>query len=217
MTDFAELRRVMVDTQIRPSDVTKFTVIDAMLKVSRERFVPDARRATAYVEDMIELAPGRAIVEPRTLAKMLDVLNIQPDEMVLDLGCAQGYSTAVIAQMAQIVVGVEDLDGIPAEAQSALMESDVDNAIIHDGPLAEGAPEHGPYDVIVAQGGVEDLPAAILSQLKDGGRIACIMTQEALGSVMIGHKIGDRVTWRFAFNATAPVLPGFARTRIFSL
>lgn len=217
MTDFAARRRTMVDTQIRPSDVTKFPIIDAMLTVKRENFVPDSQREAAYVEGLIELGEGRCMLEPRTLAKMLDILNISNDESVLDIAPALGYSTAVAARMAQLVVAVEEDESLAAESQSILMEADADNAIVHVGPLEQGAPEHGPYDVIVIQGGVEQVPDALIAQLKDHGRIACLFVEGALGTVRIGHKSGDRVTWRDAFNANAPILQAFSANRVFSL
>ncbi|RBW57521.1 protein-L-isoaspartate O-methyltransferase [Ruegeria sp. A3M17] len=217
MTDFAARRRTMVDTQIRPSDVTKFPIIDAMLTVKRENFVPDAQREAAYVEGLIELGEGRCMLEPRTLAKILDILNISNDESVLDIAPALGYSTAVAARMAQLVVAVEEDESLAAESQSILMEAEADNAIVHVGPLEQGAPEHGPYDVIMIQGGVEQVPDALIAQLKDHGRIACLFVQGALGIVRIGHKSGDRVTWRDAFNANAPILQAFSTGRVFSL
>ncbi|WP_108860426.1 protein-L-isoaspartate O-methyltransferase [Ruegeria sp. Alg231-54] len=217
MTDFAARRRTMVDTQIRPSDVTKFPIIDAMLTVKRENFVPDAQREAAYVEGLIELGDGRCMLEPRTLAKMLDILNISNDESVLDIAPALGYSTAVAARMAQLVVAVEEDESLATESQSILIEAEADNAIVHVGPLELGAPEHGPYDVIMIQGGVEQVPVALIAQLKDHGRIACLFVQGALGIVRIGHKSGDRVTWRDAFNANAPILQTFSKNRVFSL
>ncbi|WP_281994392.1 protein-L-isoaspartate O-methyltransferase family protein [Ruegeria faecimaris] len=217
MTDFAARRRTMVDTQVRPSDVTKFPIIDAMLSVKRENFVPDAQREAAYVEGMIELEAGRCILEPRTLAKMLDLLNITNDEVVLDIAPALGYSTAVAARMAQLVVAVEADEALAAEAQTLLMEADADNVVVHVGPLDEGAAEHGPYDVVMIQGGVEEVPSALIDQLKDHGRIACLFMEGDLGTVRIGHKSGDRVTWRQAFNASAPVLKAFSAESAFSL
>ncbi len=217
MTDFAARRLTMVDTQVRPSDVTKFPIIDAMLTVKRENFVPDAQREAAYVESLIDLGKGRCILEPRTFAKILDALNISNDEMVLDIAPAFGYSTAVAARMAQLVVGVEEDEDLAAEAQTVLMEADIDNAIIHEGPLEQGAAEHGPYDVIMIQGGVEQVPQAILNQLKDQGRIACLFMEGDLGTVKIGHKSAGRVTWRYAFNASAPVLSAFSGVDAFSL
>ncbi len=217
MTDFATRRLTMVDTQVRPSDVTKFPIIDAMLTVKRENFVPDAQREAAYVEDLVDLGNGRCILEPRTFAKILDALNISNDEVILDIAPALGYSTAVAARMAQLVVGVEEDEDLAAEAQTVLMEADIDNAIVHTGPLEQGAGEHGPYDVIMIQGGVEQVSEAILDQLKDQGRIACIFMEGDLGTVRIGHKSAGRVTWRYAFNASAPVLNAFSAMYAFSL
>ncbi|MDE4274292.1 protein-L-isoaspartate O-methyltransferase [Phaeobacter gallaeciensis] len=217
MTDFAERRRMMVDTQVRPSDVTKYPIIEAMLAVPRESFVPDAQREAAYADQNIDLGDSRVLLEPRTLAKVLDALDIQNDELVLDVACGLGYSTAVAARVAQMVIGVEQDEDMGRDAQDQLAEAGADNAIVHVGALAEGAAEHGPYDVIMIQGGVEDVPSAVLEQLRDGGRIAAVFMTGALGEVKIGHKTGGQVSWRFAFNAGAPVLPGFEKVREFAL
>jgi len=207
----------MVDTQIRPSDVTKFPIIDAMMSVPREAFVPRNLREAAYIGENIDLGGGRVVMEPRTLAKMLDALDIQGDELVLDIGCALGYSSAVMARMAEAVVAVEENADMAGEAQGLLAENGADNVVLHEGPLGHGAAEHGPYDVIVLQGAVEHLPDALLDQLKDGGRIACLFMEGALGVVRIGYKIDGEMTWRFSFNAGAPVLPGFERHAAFTL
>ncbi|UWQ84577.1 protein-L-isoaspartate O-methyltransferase family protein [Leisingera caerulea] len=217
MPDFAERRRMMVDTQIRPSDVTKYPIIEAMLAVPREQFVPAAQREAAYADKNVSLGGGRVLLEPRTLAKMLDALDIQSDELVLDVACGLGYSTAVAARVAQMVIGVEEDEDLAEDAQALLSETGADNAIVHTGPLAEGAAEHGPYDVILVQGGAEKLPAPLLAQLKDGGRIAALMMNGALGEVKIGYKSGTGISWRFDFNAAAPVLPGFAAAQEFAL
>jgi protein-L-isoaspartate(D-aspartate) O-methyltransferase len=207
---------MMVDTQVRPSDVTKFPVIAAMLAVPRELYVPPARVEAAYVGENLPLAPGRVLLEARTLAKMLDGLNIQPHDLVLDIGCGYGYSTAVIARLAEAVVAVEEAT-MAAEAQAMLSSERVDNAVVIAGPLGEGAAKHGPYDVITVQGAAELVPEALLAQLKDGGRIACLFMQGALGVCRIGTKAAGVVTWRDAFHAGAPVLPGFGRKREFAL
>lgn len=217
MTDFAARRTVMVDTQVRPNDVTKFPVIDAMLAVPREDFVPNDKRETAYVGENIDLGRGRVVLEPRTLAKMLDALDIQPDELVMDIGAGLGYSAAVISRMAQAVVAVEEDDGMATEAQAALSAAEADNVILHVGPLAEGAAQHGPYDVVVLQGAVAHLPDAIADQIKEGGRILCLFDEGRLGVARIGYKIDGALNWRHAFNAGAPVLPGFERHKAFTL
>ena len=217
MTDFAARRTMMVDTQIRPSDVTKFPIIDAMLNVPREAFVPHAMREAAYMGENLDLGGGRVVLEPRTLAKMLDALDIRQDELILDIGSAFGYSAEVIARMAQLAVAVEEDEDMAADLQSLLSEHGVDNVVVHVGPLSEGAAEHGPYDVIIIQGGVERLPEALADQLKEGARIACLFMEGALGVVRIGYKIDGSLNWRFSFNAAAPVLPGFEKETEFAL
>jgi protein-L-isoaspartate(D-aspartate) O-methyltransferase len=217
MTDFSTRRMVMVDTQVRPSDVTKFPIIEAMLTIPREAFVPDGSIEAAYVGENLALGPGRVVLDPRTFAKMLDALDIQPRELVLDVGCGLGYSAAVQARLADAVVAVEEDETLAAQAQRALSEQGLDNAAVIAGPLAAGAPKHGPYDAMMIEGAVEEVPEALLAQLAEGGRIAAIFAEGRLGTVRTGLKRGGGVTWRFAFNAAAPVLPGFARTRSFSL
>ena len=217
MTDYATRRRIMVDTQVRPSDVTKFPVIDAMLAIPRERFVPAERREAAYVGENLPLAPGRVMLDPRTLAKMLDLLDLRSGEAVLDIGCGLGYSTAVAARIAGAVVGVEEIAALAEEAETTLAEQGIDNASVVQAPLTEGAARHGPYDVIVIQGGVETVPAALTDQLRPGGRVVALFMEGALGTVCIAHKAPNGLSWRDAFNAAAPVLPGFARSREFTL
>ncbi|WP_435140762.1 protein-L-isoaspartate O-methyltransferase family protein [Pseudopelagicola sp. nBUS_19] len=217
MTDYTALRTTMVDTQVRPSDVTKYTVIEAMLNVPRESFVPRDRRCAAYVGEHLNLGAGRIVMDPRVLAKMLDVLDIQKDELVLDVGSGLGYSAAVISRMAEAVIAVEDDEERAAEAQMALSEHGADNAVVHAGALTDGAAEHGPYDVIIIQGGVEFLPDGLNLQLKDGGRIVTLFMEGALGAVRIGYKIDGDINWRLVFNASAPVLPGFEKHHAFKL
>ena len=217
MADFSALRSMMVDTQIRPSDVTKYPIIDAMLRIERERFVPDASRATAYMDGAVSLGAGRAMLEPRVFAKLLDALDIESDELVLDVGAGLGYSSAVIARMAQAVVAVENDEDLVADAESALSDIGADNAVVVFGDLSAGAEQHGPFDVLIIQGAIEDIPAALLDQLKDGGRIGAIFSEGALGVARVGLKRGKTVNWRDVFNANAEILPGFERAREFQL
>lgn len=217
MPDYVSRRTQMVDTQIRPSDVTKFPIIEAMLTIPRETYVPVPLREAAYLGDNVEIAPQRVLFEPRTMAKLLEAIDIQPDELVLDVGCGLGYSAAVIARLAEAVVAVEEDPELAAEAERTLAAEGVDNAAVIAGPLAAGAPKHGPYDVITIQGGVEVIPPALLAQVKEGGRIGCLFMEGALGVARVGYRIDGIVTWRFAFNAAAPVLPGFEARPEFSL
>ncbi|MDJ0859101.1 MAG: protein-L-isoaspartate O-methyltransferase [Dinoroseobacter sp.] len=217
MTDFASRRTLMVDTQVRPSDVTKFPIIEAMLHVRREVFSPDDMQEIAYAGKNIPIAPGRVILEPRTFAKMLDALDLSRDELVLDLGCGLGYSSAVLARLVDAVIAVEEDEALAKEAEARLLAEEVDNAAVLTGPLVDGAAKYGPYDVIVVQGGVGAVPPALLEQLKDGGRIACLFMKDGLGTCEIGYKLDGNVSWRYEFNASAPILPGFEETSVFSL
>ncbi|PIE13200.1 MAG: protein-L-isoaspartate O-methyltransferase [Rhodobacterales bacterium] len=215
MIDYTARRTMMVDTQVRPSDVTKFPIIEAMLSVPREVFVPEDSKQAAYVGENINLGGGRVVFEPRTLAKMLDALDLQNDELVLLIGAGLGYSAAVMARMTEAVVAVEEDEAMAREAQALLSEHGADNVIVHQGPLAAGSAQHGPYDAIVIEGAVEHLPEALVSQLKEGGRMAVLFSEGALGTVRIGYKLDGVMNWRHSFNAGAPVLTGFEKHAAF--
>lgn len=217
MPDFAARRTMMVDTQVRPSDVTKFPVIEAMLAIPREEFVPDARRAVAYSGENLDLGHGRVMLEPRTLAKLIDGMDLTPADLVLDLGSGYGYSAAVIARMTEAVVALEEHPDMATEAEARLAQMGVDNVAVVQGPLAQGWAAQSPYDAILVEGAIEALPAAVADQLREGGRIGAVFAEGALGVARIGHKLNGQITWRYAFNASAPLLPGFAAKREFSL
>ncbi|MBV7377966.1 protein-L-isoaspartate O-methyltransferase family protein [Maritimibacter dapengensis] len=217
MSDFHKRRVVMVDTQVRPSDVTKYPIINAMLDVPREDFVPDDLREAAYADAPVTLAPGRVLMEARTFAKMLDAISVGPDELVLDLGTGYGYGAAVLAKIADFVVALEEDETLSAEAEARLGEAEIDNVAVMTGPLVEGAAKHGPYDVVFIEGAVEQIPDAIGEQLREGGRIVAIFAEGNLGVVRLGQKIDGVLNWRFEFNGTAPVLPGFSKATEFAL
>ena len=215
MVDFSQARTMMVDTQVRPNDVTKYPVIEAMLTVPREAFVPDARQAVAYVGENVPLAQDRWLLEPRSFGKMLDGLNIQPTELVLIVGAGLGYEAAVVARLAQAVVALESHPEMAAQAEATLAAQGVDNVAGVTGGPAAGYPGQAPYDVSLAAGGIEELPQALADQLAEGGRIGAIFAEGNLGVARIGYKIDGEINWRFAFNGSAPVLPGFNRRKGF--
>lgn len=215
MTDFAAARRAMVDCQVRPADVTRYAIIEALLWAPRERFVPKSRRDVAYAEAEIPLGQGRVLLAPRTFAKMLEAARIGEGDLVLDLAPATGYSTAVIARMAEAVVAIEPEESFRSAAQSTLDALEVMNAAVTGGKPAEGDPAHGPYDVIFVNGGVEQVPAALTDQLKDGGRLVAIFMEGAAGRCKVLTRAGSALSERAVFDATAPVFEGFTRTRAF--
>lgn len=217
MSDYSTRRVMMVDTQVRPSDVTKFPIIAAMLAVPRESFVPDAQREAAYAGLNLKIGDRRVVLEARSLAKLLDFIDIQPGEHVLDLGAGLGYASAVIASLGGLVVSVEQDTAMATLARTRLDAAGFDRVKVVNAPLIAGSPVDGPFDAIIIQGAVETVPESIVSQVKEGGRIGAIFMEGALGTARIGRKRDGVVSWRYAFNATAPVLPGFEMRRAFVL
>lgn len=209
MTDYKTARIAMVDCQVRPSDVTKYPIIDALLSTPREAYVSNAQRPIAYAGEHIAFGNDRVLLDARTFAKMLDAVNVQPNELVLDLGCGYGYSTAVLAKLAEAVVSVESDSDLADQASSILTEQSVDNAMVKHGDLIDGNTKNGPYDVIVLQGSVEEIPQTLVSQLKDGGRICAIFQLGSFGECRIGSKSHGKMSWRSVFNASAPLINGF--------
>ncbi|WP_323036598.1 protein-L-isoaspartate O-methyltransferase [Pararhodobacter sp.] len=217
MPDFATRRTTMVDTQVRPSDVTKLPIIKAMLTIPRERFVPDALAEAAYIGENLVLGSGRVLLDPRFLAKMLDALDIKPDQMVLDIAPGTGYSSAVISQLAEAVVAVEPDSDMADDAEAAFEAQGINNIALERGPAVDGAAAHGPYDAIIIQGGIEVFPQSLSDQLKDGGQVCAIFLDGTLGTVRLGYKHAGVIRWRDIFNAWAPPLDGFLAERSFAL
>ncbi|MDX1556771.1 MAG: protein-L-isoaspartate O-methyltransferase, partial [Xanthomonadales bacterium] len=205
MTDYTAARHAMVDCQVRPSDVTRYAIIEAMLWCPRERFVSKNRRDVAYAGVEIELAPGRVLLEPRSFAKMLEVARIGADDLVLDLAPGSGYSTAVIARMAEAVIAIEPDPELSKWAQDLLAELEVDNAVVSQGEPANGDPDHGPFDVIFINGAIEVLPQALIEQLKPGGRLVALFREGSVGKCRVVTRSGDAVSRHYVFDADAPV------------
>ncbi|QGZ33358.1 protein-L-isoaspartate O-methyltransferase family protein [Stappia indica] len=218
MGDYEQVRTHMVDNQLRTNDVTDLRVLDAMESVPRERFVPASKRCIAYSDQDILAASGetsRYLMKPHVFGKLVQLAAVQPGEVVLCVGCGTGYSVAVFAQLAGSVVGIESDPQIAAAASELLVELGIENAAVIEGDLAKGGASEGPYDVIFVDGAVEVLPQSLTAQLKDGGRLVVVRGLGGAGQAELHVRSGDAVSGRFAFNASAHLLPGFERPKEF--
>jgi protein-L-isoaspartate(D-aspartate) O-methyltransferase len=215
MTDFAAARRMMVDGQVRTADVTDPRLIAAMLELPRERFVPEDKVSLAYLDlDATVSEPGlpvRRLLKPMVLGKLVQVAEVAATDRVLDIGCATGYSTALLSRLAASVVGVEEDEILARRAAEALAELGVANAKVVTGPLSRGAPAEGPFDLILLQGSVETVPAALREQIADGGRLACVLGRGPAAKAMLYRRADGDVSGRPVFDAAAAPLPGFSK------
>lgn len=208
--NYAAARHNMVEGQIRTNRVTNPSVIDALEKVPREAFVPKQLRGIAYLDDDIDLGGGRYMMEPVVFARLLQAADIQPHEVVLDVGCASGYTAAVLARLASTVVALESDPELAGRASAVLAEQSVDNVAVVTGRLTDGDAAHGPYDVIIVEGAVAEIPAQLIRQLAEGGRLFAVVAGESgVGRATLMARIGGAVSSRILFDAAARVLPGF--------
>ncbi len=210
MSEHAVLRRHMVDSQLLPNNLRDERVVDALSAVPREAFVPKALKGVAYIDEDLQIAPGRFLMEPRVFARLLEGADITGDDVILDLGCATGYSTAVLARLGATVVALEEDAGLADQASEALAELSIDNCAVINGPLAEGRQKEGPFDVIICGGAVADIPAALTDQLADGGRLVAVRRTGSMGKAVVISRDGDAFAERELFDAAVPFLPGFA-------
>lgn len=214
MTDFSTARRHMVDSQVRPSDVTDQRVITAMLEVPRERFVPPTATALAYLDQDLAVGSARRLLKPMVLAKLLNAADLSGTDRVLVVGCATGYSAAVFAGIVGQVVALEEDASLVKTAQAAL--AGTPNVSVVSGPLTAGWSQGAPYDVILLEGATEVEPQAFCSQLKDGGRLLCVLGSAPNARAMLYRRSGSELGGRAIFDAAAALLPGFAKTPVFA-
>lgn len=215
--DFAAQRLKMVDGQLRTTDVTNAALLDAMLAVPRELFVPEGRRPLAYIDEDVRVdAQGRFLMEPSPFARLVQLADVRANDFVLDIGCATGYSAAVLSRLASSVVALECDAGLAASATSNLSTLGYDNVAVVEGPLQDGYASEAPYDVIVVEGAVDFVPDALLAQLKDGGRLVAVVGSGHSAMARIYLRDGDTISDRRVFNAAVKPLPGFMREAAFS-
>jgi protein-L-isoaspartate(D-aspartate) O-methyltransferase len=217
MTDFASARLNMIESQVRPNGITDRRIIAAMEGIPRENFVPESRRALAYVDEDIPLQPAdpakgpRALIEAMAFARMLQHAAIKPSDKVLLVGAGTGYGAAVTAALGQLTVALESDPGLAAEARVNLV--DLANVKVVEGPLEAGAPGEQPFDVIVAEGRMEEVPEALLNQLADQGRLVAVVGEQEMAQARVYTRSGEAIAERKVFDASIAALPGFRRKK----
>ncbi|TPM11286.1 protein-L-isoaspartate O-methyltransferase [Mesorhizobium sp. B2-3-11] len=217
--DFSELRVKMVDGQVRTTDVTSAPLLDAMLSVPREVFVGDRQRDLAYIDEDIRItgsADGpRYLMEASPLAKLMQLAEISVTDSALDVGCGTGYASAILSRLARFVVALESDSALAQTAASTLSGLGCGNVTVVQGALAQGHAAKAPYDVIFIGGSVGKVPASLLDQLAEGGRLVAVEGLGNSGVARLFVKAGGVVTGRRAFNAAIKPLPGFEREHAF--
>lgn len=208
--DFAAARQNMVDRQVRTNKVTDDAVLEALGQVPRELFVPAGLRSAAYVDEDVPLGNGRYLIEPMVFARLLQAAEPRPSDLVLDLGCGSGYSTAVLSRLANMVVALECDRTLAQRTSAALAELSIDNAVVVEGPLEQGWPAQAPYNIIVLGGAAERVPEVVLDQLTEGGRLVGVEMRGGVGRAVLYLRHRGVVSGRMLFDAAVSMLPGLA-------
>jgi protein-L-isoaspartate(D-aspartate) O-methyltransferase len=216
MIDFAQARRMMVDGQVRTSDVTNSDLLAAMLDVPRERFVPAALASIAYLDRDLAIDPKRAMLKPMVLARLIQAAQVGAGDHVLDVACGSGYSSAILARLAGSVVALEDEAARAQHCGEVLKALGVGNVTVATGALDAGWPALAPYDVILVNGAIEVEPHGLFGQLKDGGRLVTVLGAGPAAKAIIYRKDRGEMGSRTLFDAAAPVLPSFTRAPAFT-
>jgi len=211
--NFEQMRRAMVASQLRTTGVNDPRVIAAMSAVPRERFVPSARAALAYADALVPLGNGRELNPPMAVGRMLTEAALRGHEHALVIGAATGYSAAVLARLAGSVVALEEDAALAGFAREALAGSGV---TVVEGPLAQGHKAGAPYDFVLIDGAVEEVPQAIVDQVADGGTIALATVDRGVTRLCIGRVAGGAFGTSCYSDAAAAVLPGFEKPKTFS-
>jgi protein-L-isoaspartate(D-aspartate) O-methyltransferase len=213
MTDFTLARRNMIDGQLRPNRVNNTQLLAVVADLPRERFLPPGLRALAYADEDVPLGNGRYLVEPMVLARLIQTLQPQPEDKALVVASGAGYGSALLARLVKSVVAVESDAGLAGSAEQTIRELGIANVRQVIGRMEDGHAAEGPYDVILIEGAVQHVPATIVAQLAEGGRLGTVIAAASAGVLGVAHlmvKEGGVASGRPIFDAGTPALPGFA-------
>ena len=215
--DLLAARTAMIDSQVRPNDVTDRRLIAAMTAVHREVFLPVSLRASAYADMAVEAVPGRWMAAARDFSKLVSIAAIRLEDRVLDIAAGTGYSAAVLSRLAASVVALEQDDAAAKVLKDGLAIAGVNNVEVVSGSLKAGVPAKAPFNVIFVNGAIEEVPGAWLSQLAEGGRLVVAVAEGGVRRARIYTASGGKTAWRTPFDTPMPMLPGFEKASEFRL
>ncbi len=216
MSSLATARQHMIDSQLRPNEVNDEQIIEAITSVNREKFIPKALSGVAYNDDNIPVSKTRSIMGPMVFARLIDAAKIKADDLVLDIGCATGYSSAVLANLAEAVVALEEDTELADNAINILASEECDNVAVVKGALVDGLADQGPYDLIFINGMIDYIPDTIIDQIADGGRLICVLNDNGIGKATYVISENGVMGKRTLFDATIPALHAFDVKKSFS-
>ncbi len=216
MSDTAHARQNMIDSQLRPNEVNDERIIEAITSVHREKFVPKILSGVAYHDDDIQVAPGRSLMGPMVFARLIDAADVKETDLVLDVGCATGYSSAVLGRLAEAVVALEEDEDLAKSAIAILADEECDNVAVVTGPLVDGLAAQGPYDLIFINGMIDDLPQQLVDQIAEGGRLICVLNDNGVGKATYVTNENGLLGKRILFDAYIPALEAFNRKAEFT-
>lgn len=214
--NFEAARAAMVNSQLLPNKLLDEALTRSLGSVPRERFVPRAQQGVAYVDEDIAIGGGRYLMEPMVLSRLLQAAAVGRDDMVLDVGCVTGYAAAVMSDLAATVIAIDSDADLVAQATETLAGLDITNVAVVEADMAAGLPDQGPFDVILLEGSVTEVPNALLDQLAEGGRLVAVLRGEGVGVARLYTRVNGSIGNRPLFDASTPVLPGFEKKKEFA-
>ena len=211
-----DLNKNMVEGQIKPLGNISKQVMDAFLSIPRDQFVPLELKNFAYLEKNIELNNGRFLLKPSLIAKIISLADFNSSDTVLIIGSSTGYSSAILSNIAETVISIEEDDQLVNFSETIVLDKKIDNVVFLKKDLNEGCPEHGPFNKILIEGAVEDIPSYLFDQLDENGKMIAIIANGDLSEVREYNKVEENIGSKFLFNCEAPKLKAFNKTDSFN-
>lgn len=208
--DYADARNLMVDGQVRPNRVYDRRLLDAMRRLPREHFVPPHAVPLAYSDEDVPIAPGRVLMEPMVIARLVQIAAVRQGERALVVGCGSGYGAALLAACGADVTAVEQDEPLLALARQALVG--VSGVTLVAGRMRDGWPEGAPYDLVFIEGAADEVPQALIDQIRaPGGRLVGVLIADGIGHAGVGEPSAGGLSFQPAFDCATPVLPALRR------